>query len=111
MIQSPTIIENQIFKIISPEKFLKFYADKDTTKDSLNFQLTSVSGKIPKLQDKKIYNIRLSRIGQKRKRQMTEPIETVSICAQQNFEIACSLNPAQIEIEDDKVLNILKKKH
>ena len=49
MIQSPTVIENQIFKIISPEKFLKFYADKDTTKDSLNFQLTSVSGKIPKL--------------------------------------------------------------
>lgn len=106
MIQSPTIIENEIFKIINPEKFLKFYAYKDTTKDFLSFQLTSVSGKIPKLQDKKIYNIRLPRIGQKRKRQMTEPIETVSICAQQNFEIACSLNPAQIEIEDERVLNI-----
>lgn len=49
MIQSPTIIENEIFKIINPEKFLKFYAYKDTTKDFLSFQLTSVSGKIPKL--------------------------------------------------------------
>ena len=49
MIQSPTIIENQIFKSFREEKCLKFYADKDTTKDSLNFQLTSVSGKIPKL--------------------------------------------------------------
>ena len=49
MIQSPTTKENEIFKIISPEKFLKFYAYKDTTKDSLSFQLTSVSGKIPKL--------------------------------------------------------------
>ena len=28
MIQSPTTIENEIFKIISPEKFLKFYAYK-----------------------------------------------------------------------------------
>ena len=111
MIQSPTIIENQKIRYLKVSENLKFYADKDTTKDSLNFQLTSVSGKIPKLQDKKIYNLRLSRIGQKRKRQMTEPIETVSTCAQQNFEIACSLNPAQIEIEDDKVLNIFKKKH
>ena len=39
---------------------------------------------------------------------MTEPIETVIICAQQNFEIAGGLNPVQIEIEDDRVLNILK---
>ena len=39
---------------------------------------------------------------------MTEPIETVIICAQQSFEIAGGLNPVQIEIEDDRVLNILK---
>ena len=31
------------------------------------------------------------------------------ICAQQNFEIAGGLNPVQIEIEDDRVLNILKR--
>ena len=40
---------------------------------------------------------------------MTEPIETVIIHTQQNFEIAGGLNPVQIEKEDDRVLNILKK--
>ena len=37
---------------------------------------------------------------------MTEPIETVIIRAQQNFEIAAGLNPVQIEIDDDRILNI-----
>ena len=40
---------------------------------------------------------------------MQEPIEMIIIQAQQNFEIAGGLNPVQLEIEDDRVLNILKK--
>ena len=40
---------------------------------------------------------------------MAEPIETVVIRAQQRFEIASGLNPVQIEIEDDRILNILRK--
>ena len=40
---------------------------------------------------------------------MSQPIETIVIRAQQNFEIAGRLNPIQIEIEDDRVINILKK--
>ena len=40
---------------------------------------------------------------------MSQPIETIAIRAQQNFEIAGGLNPIQIEIEDDRVINILKK--
>ena len=40
---------------------------------------------------------------------MVEPIETVIIRTQQNFEIAGGLNPVQIKIEDDRVLNILQK--
>ena len=39
---------------------------------------------------------------------MEEPIETVVIRLQQSFEIADGLNPAQIEIEDDRILNMLK---
>ena len=39
---------------------------------------------------------------------MQEPIEMVIIPAQQNFEIARELNPIQIEIEDDRMLNMLK---
>ena len=40
---------------------------------------------------------------------MSQPIETIVIRVQQNFEIAGGLNPIQIEIEDDRVINILKK--
>ena len=40
---------------------------------------------------------------------MTEPIGTAIICAQQSFEIAGGLKPVQIEIEDHRMLHILKK--
>ena len=40
---------------------------------------------------------------------MQEPIEMVIIRAQQKFEIAGGLNPIQIEIEDDRIMNLLKK--
>ena len=39
---------------------------------------------------------------------MQERVETVIVRAQQNFEIVGGLNPIQIEIEDDKVVNLLK---
>ena len=40
---------------------------------------------------------------------MSEPIETIIVRAQQNFDIIGGLNPMQIEREDDNVLNILKR--
>ena len=40
---------------------------------------------------------------------MQKPIEMVIIRAQQKFEIAGGLNPIQIEIEDDRIMNMLKK--
>ena len=40
---------------------------------------------------------------------MTEPIESVIICALKNFKIAGGLNPVKMETEDDRVLNILKR--
>ena len=39
---------------------------------------------------------------------MQEPIEAIIIRVQQNFEIVGGLNPVQIEIEDDRVVNMLK---
>ena len=69
--------ENKIPKTVSPEEFLKFHVDKDAKKYSMTFQLTNISGDIPKLKDSKIYNFSLTRIGEKRKRKMAEPIETV----------------------------------
>ena len=40
---------------------------------------------------------------------MEKPVETIIIPAQQNLEVAGGLNSVQIETEDDRVLNILKK--
>ena len=40
---------------------------------------------------------------------MQEPIGTVIIFTQQSFEIVVGLNPVQIEIKDDRVINQLNK--
>ena len=40
---------------------------------------------------------------------MSQPIGTTVIRDQQNCEIAGGLNPIHIKIEDDRVINILKK--
>ena len=40
---------------------------------------------------------------------MQEPVEMIIICAQQSLEIVGGLNPIQIKIEDDSVVNMLKK--
>ena len=33
---------------------------------------------------------------------MAEPVETIIICAQENFKVAGGLNPVHVEIEDDR---------
>ena len=40
---------------------------------------------------------------------MSEPIESVVIRGQQNFELNDILNPVEIGINDDRILNNLKK--
>ena len=40
---------------------------------------------------------------------MAEPIESVIIRGQQKFELNDILNPVEIEVNDDRILNILKK--
>ena len=77
--------ENEIFKIISPENLLKFVVKRNTNRDSLGFQLTSVSGNLPTLTDKKINNLSLTCIGRKRKLPMQEPVETIIIHTQQKL--------------------------
>ena len=39
---------------------------------------------------------------------MSQPIESIIIRAQQNFDVVDGLNPRQIEIDDDRIINILK---
>ena len=60
------------------------------------------------LKIKKIRNLSLTGIGRKRKLPKQEPIETIIIRAQQNFQIVGGLNPVQIKIEDVRIINALK---
>ena len=48
-------------------------------------------------------------IGKKRKASLTEPIESVIIRGQQKFELHDILNPIEIEINDDRIINLPKK--
>ena len=89
--------------------FGNFLLKKNTLKKELKFQLTNIGRKNPKVKDNKIYDFSVIRLGKKRKINMGQPIETIVVRAQQNFEIAGGLNPIKIEIEDDRVINILKK--
>ena len=57
----------------------------------------------------KIYNFSWTQIGNKKKKEMIEPVESVIICRQQKFELNNTLNPVEIEINDDRILNVLKK--
>ena len=100
--------ENEILKILSPENSLKFLVNKDTVRYNLSFQLANISGAVPTLKDKKIHDLSLTKLGRKRKLPMLEPIETLIIRAQQNFEVVRGLNPVQIKTEDDRILSTLK---
>ena len=57
--------ENEILKIISPENLLKFLVNRGTVRNNLSFQLTSISGVVPTLKDKKLHNLSLTRLGRK----------------------------------------------
>ena len=67
------------------------------------------SANIPKTKDNKIHNFSITHPGRKRKLPLQEPIETIVVCQQQNFEIAGGLNSIKIELEDGIILNTLKR--
>ena len=74
----------------------------------MKFQVAHIDGKNPKIKDKKIHNFSMTRLGKKRKLDMSQTVETVIVRAQQNFSVVGGLNPVQIEIEDDRIINILR---
>lgn len=45
----------------------------------------------------------------KEKRQLMDPLETLMIKGQQNFELHDQINPIQATIDDDRIVNTLKK--
>ena len=82
--------------------------EKKSLKDNLKLQIAHVNGSEVKTNDKKIHDFSITKLGKRKKSMLPEPIETVIIRAQQDFDVVGRLNPIQIQISDDKVLNLLK---
>ena len=105
---SGKLAEKEI-KLLDVSNILKFYMERRALKKGLKFQLAHINGDNPKIKDRKIHNFSITRLGKKRKLNILQPVETIIIRAQQNLDVVASLNPAQIEIEDDRIINIFKK--
>ena len=58
---------------------------------------------------KKIHNFSITKLGKRKKNMTPEPINTLIIRAQQDSDIDGGLNPVQIQIRDETILNQLKK--
>ena len=80
-------------KLISSKDFLKFVVEKKSLKNSLKLQLAHVDGSEVKTSDKKIHHFSITKLGQRKRNIMSEPVETIIIRAQQNFDVAGGLNP------------------
>ena len=94
-------------KLLTSSDFLKFLVEKKSLKSNLKLQLAQIDGSEVKTSDNKIHHFSITKLGKRRKKGMSEPIETIIIRAQQDF--VGGLNPMQTEIKDDRVTNILKK--
>ena len=99
-----TAVEN--LTLLSTNNFLKFLIEKKSLKANLKFQLKHINGSEVKTINKKCHHLSITKLVKRKKGFMSEPIETVIIRAQQNFDVVGGLNPIQIEIKDDTVINI-----
>ena len=94
--------------MLTSSNFLKFLIEKISLKSILKLQLAQIDGSEVKTTNNKIHHFSKTKL-KRRKRGMSEPIETIIIRAQQDFDVVGQLNPIQIEIKDDRITNLLKK--
>ena len=88
----------------------QIFSGKRYNKEYFKFSSHKKEGTILISNDKKIYRLSFKEIGRKRKHKiMSEPIEMVIVRGQQKFDLYEVLNPVQIQIKDDRILNMLKK--
>ena len=93
-------------KLINSNNFLKFFIEKNSLKSNLKFQLAQIDGSEVKTSGNKIHHFSITKLGEKRKRNMQEPKETIIVRAQQNFDIDGGLYPIEVEIKDDRITNL-----
>ena len=72
-------------ELICPHKNLEFEIEQDSFKENLTCQITKVNGENTKITDKKIYNLAILKIGEKRKREI-ETLNSVIMRNKQGFD-------------------------
>ena len=55
-------------KLLDSSNVLKFLVEKRSLKDNLKFKLAHIEGRNPKIKDKKIYDLLITRLGKKKKK-------------------------------------------
>ena len=73
--------------------FLKFIVEKESLKSNLKLQLAPIDGSEVKPSDNKIHHFSITKLGKRRKKGMSELIETIIIRAQQDFDVVGGLTP------------------
>ena len=96
-------------KLLTLNNFLKFLVEKKSLKSNLRLQLAQIDGSEVKTSNNKFHHFSITKLGKRRKKGMSEPIETIIIKAQQDFDVVGGLNTIQIKIKDVRVTNIFKK--
>ena len=99
---------DEIVKVVSFDKPMEFSVIKDVAKNPLESKLTKIHGTIPRLNDGKYIIFLLTEV-ERKSAAMSNPIETVIVRVQQKFDLYDVLNPAQIQINGDRILRTLKK--
>ena len=100
----------KILNLVKTNDFLKFFIEKKKAlKDNLQLHLDYVNGSNVETTDNKIHNFSKTKLGKRRRNMTLEPVDTIIIRAQQDFDIDGGLNPVQIQLNDEKLLNQLKK--
>ena len=90
-----TSIKN--LKLIDVINSLKFLKKKKSLKDNLKLQIAYADGSDVKTEDQKIHDFSITKLRKRKKKKMlSEPIETIIVRAQQDFDIVGGLNPIQI---------------
>lgn len=99
---------DEIVKVVSFTKPLKFSVIKDIGKNSREYKVTKNDGTVPWLNDGKIHNFSFTEVDRK-SAAMSNPIKMVIVRGQQKFDLYDVLNLVQIQINNGRILNTLKK--
>ena len=95
-------------ELINSSNFVKFFIEKNSLKSNLKFELEQINESKVETSDKTIDHFSIAKLGKKIKVNMREPIETITVRGQQHFDVGRGLNPIEIEIKDDRIINLLK---